>query len=63
MNVLETDVLEVLIFSFKVHDMEFAESLDVIVEQTLPALEKAQQAGKIRFIGITGYPLENFRSV
>lgn len=45
----------------KVHDMEFAPSLDIIINETLPALQKVQQSGKARFIGITGYPLENFR--
>lgn len=41
--------------------MEFAPSLDIIINETLPALQKVQQSGKARFIGITGYPLENFR--
>lgn len=48
-------------FFLKVHDMEFAPSLDIIINETLPALQKVQQSGKARFIGITGYPLENFR--
>lgn len=41
--------------------MEFAPSLDIIINETLPALQKVQQSGKARFIGITGYPLGNFR--
>lgn len=48
-------------FFLKVHDMEFAPSLDIIINETLPALQKVQQSGKARFIGITGYPLGNFR--
>ncbi|KAK3589019.1 hypothetical protein CHS0354_007964 [Potamilus streckersoni] len=47
----------------QVHDMEFAPSLDVIINETLPALQKVKDSGKARFIGITGYPLENFRTV
>ncbi|XP_055352666.1 uncharacterized protein LOC129598671 [Paramacrobiotus metropolitanus] len=40
----------------QVHDLEFAPNVDVILNQTLPALERLRQAGKARFIGITGYP-------
>lgn len=45
----------------QVHDMEFAPNLDIIINETLPALQKIKQSGKARFIGITGYPLENFK--
>lgn len=38
------------------HDVEFG-NLDQIVEETIPALRRAQQAGKARFVGITGLPL------
>ncbi|XP_071102601.1 uncharacterized protein [Haliotis cracherodii] len=47
----------------QVHDMEFADSLDVVINETLPALQKVKDAGKAKLIGITGYPLENFRTV
>lgn len=43
--------------------MEFAPNLDIILNETLPALQKVKEAGKARFIGITGYPLENFQYV
>jgi len=56
---LKTDHIDVI----QVHDMEFAENLDIIINETLPALKKAKDAGKVRFIGITGYPLENFKYV
>ncbi|GAU98936.1 hypothetical protein RvY_10008 [Ramazzottius varieornatus] len=39
----------------QVHDLEFAPNLDIIINETLPALEKLRLAGKVRFIGITGY--------
>jgi len=47
----------------QVHDMEFAPNLEIIIKETLPALKKCQEAGKLRYIGITGYPLEQFRTV
>src|SRR5438067_1144965 len=42
------------------HDIEFG-SLAQIVEETLPALRRVREQGKVRFIGITGYPLRIFR--
>lgn len=39
------------------HDIEFGD-LDVIVEETVPALQALRAAGKVRFVGVTGYPLE-----
>jgi aryl-alcohol dehydrogenase-like predicted oxidoreductase len=44
------------------HDIEFVDMAPV-VEETLPALRKIQQQGKVRFIGISGYPMNIFRSV
>ncbi|CAM9614667.1 unnamed protein product [Phaeothamnion confervicola] len=41
----------------QVHDVEFAPSLDVILEETLPALQELKDLGLVRFIGVTGYPL------
>jgi L-galactose dehydrogenase len=42
------------------HDIEFAEELDQIVEETIPALRQVQARGKARFVGITGLPLSIF---
>jgi len=44
--------------SLQVHDPEFAPSVEVILEQTLPALQRLKDEGKIRLIGMTGYPLD-----
>src|SRR5437660_4774269 len=44
------------------HDIEFVDMAQ-IVEETLPALCKVQQQGKVRFVGISGYPMKIFRYV
>jgi aryl-alcohol dehydrogenase-like predicted oxidoreductase len=53
---LHTDYVDILFL----HDIEF-ESLDVIVEEAIPALEKLKEEGKIRFTGISGLPLDVFK--
>jgi L-galactose dehydrogenase len=50
---LNTDYFDLL----QVHDVEFGDTEQIITE-TLPALRALQQAGKARYIGITGYSLE-----
>lgn len=44
------------------HDIEFVE-LSQIVDETLPALRKIQQEGKVRFVGISGYPMKVFKEI
>jgi len=56
---LNVDYIDVI----QVHDMEFAKNLDLVINETLPALQKLKEAGKVRHIGITGYPMENFKYV
>ena len=55
---LGTDHLDIVLC----HDIEFV-PMDQIVEETLPALRKIQQAGKVRFIGVSGYPMKTFRYI
>src|SRR3954464_13748623 len=44
------------------HDIEFVD-MRQIVDETLPALRKIQQQGKVRFVGISGYPMKIFKYV
>jgi aryl-alcohol dehydrogenase-like predicted oxidoreductase len=53
-----TDHLDIILC----HDIEFVD-MGQIVQETLPALRKVQQQGKVRFIGVSGYPMNIFRYV
>jgi L-galactose dehydrogenase len=55
---LKTDYVDLL----QVHDVEFGD-VDQIVTETLPTLRKLQEAGKARYIGITGYSLQTLCSI
>ncbi len=42
------------------HDIEYVD-LSQVIEETIPALRHAQQQGKVRWIGVSGYPMKMFR--
>lgn len=44
------------------HDIEFVD-LDLIVNETIPALRKEVEKGKVRFIGVSGYPMNIFHQM
>ena len=55
---LATDHLDLVLC----HDIEFVE-MQQIVDETIPALRKIQQSGKVRYIGFSGYPQKIFRTI
>ena len=55
---MKTDHFDIMLC----HDIEFVE-MSQIVNETLPALRKLKEQGKVRFIGISGYPMHIFRYV
>ena len=55
---LGTDHLDIVLC----HDIEFV-PMQQIVDETIPALRKIQQSGKVRCIGFSGYPQKIFRFV
>lgn len=42
----------------QVHDPEFCPNLEIIVKETLPALLELKRKGLVRWMGITGYPIQ-----
>ena len=52
---LRTDHLDIILC----HDIEFV-PLRQIIDETLPALRKIQASGKVRYVGISGYPMKIF---
>jgi L-galactose dehydrogenase len=55
---LGTDHLDIVLC----HDIEFV-PMQQIVDETIPALRKIQKSGKVRFIGLSGYPQKIFRFI
>jgi L-galactose dehydrogenase len=55
---LRTDYLDI----YQIHDIEYAKR-DQILNESVPAMHKLKKQGKIRFVGITGYPLTPLKDV
>jgi L-galactose dehydrogenase len=55
---LGTDHLDLMLC----HDIEFV-PMQQIVDETLPALKKIQQSGKVRHLGFSGYPMKIFKFI
>ena len=55
---LGTDYLDIILC----HDIEFVE-MQQVVDETIPALREIQQQGKVRYIGMSGYPMKIFKFI
>jgi L-galactose dehydrogenase len=55
---LGTDHLDIVLC----HDIEFV-PMQQLVDETIPALRKIQAAGKVRYLGFSGYPTKIFRFI
>ncbi len=55
---MKTDYLDIILC----HDIEFVD-LKQIIDETLPELRKIQAAGKVKYVGISGYPMKIFREI
>ncbi|XP_019848669.1 PREDICTED: L-galactose dehydrogenase-like [Amphimedon queenslandica] len=47
----------------QLHDVEFAPSLDIIMNEALPAIQELKDKGFCRAIGITGYPIGPLKEI
>jgi len=52
---MDVDHLDIILC----HDIEFVE-MQQIVDETIPAIQKIRDAGKVRYIGFSGYPMKIF---
>jgi L-galactose dehydrogenase len=57
LNLLNLDYVDIL----QIHDLEFAPNKEMIWNELLPALEELKATGKVKFIGVTGYPLHELK--
>jgi L-galactose dehydrogenase len=55
---LQTDRIDI----YQLHDIEFGEKAQV-VNEAIPAMQKLKADGKVRFIGVTGFPLPLLREM
>lgn len=55
---MRLDILDIVFC----HDIEYGD-IQQVIDETLPALARQVEKGKVRYIGISGYPMKNFERV
>ncbi len=58
LNRLRTDYVDL----YQIHDVEYGR-MEQVVGETIPAMFKLKEQGKVRFVGVTGYPLTPLRKI
>ncbi|XP_058059604.1 uncharacterized protein LOC131210380 [Anopheles bellator] len=53
LRLLGVDCIDVV----QIHDIEFPSNLDEVLQETLPTLEELRTEGKLKFIGVSAYPM------
>uniref|UniRef100_T1GUZ2 NADP-dependent oxidoreductase domain-containing protein n=1 Tax=Megaselia scalaris TaxID=36166 RepID=T1GUZ2_MEGSC len=53
LKLLGVDYIDVI----TIHDIEYVPTLDMILNEALPTLEKLKKEGKVRNIGVSAYPM------
>ncbi|XP_055907073.1 uncharacterized protein LOC129942244 [Eupeodes corollae] len=59
LKLLGLDYVDVI----QIHDIEFPETFDTVLNECLPELEKLRDEGKVRFIGVSAYPMEPLKRI
>ncbi|XP_065091386.1 uncharacterized protein LOC135712336 [Ochlerotatus camptorhynchus] len=59
LKLLGVDYIDVV----QIHDVEFAADLNVIWKETLPTLEALRAEGKLKYIGVSAYPMDVLKTV
>ncbi|CAL5223727.1 g6284 [Coccomyxa viridis] len=53
---LDTEYIDLIL----IHDVEYVDDLKEIINDTLPALVKLRESGKVKYVGFSGLPLDAF---
>nr|XP_022919108.1 L-galactose dehydrogenase-like [Onthophagus taurus] len=59
LKTLGVDYIDVI----QIHDIEFAPSIEYLIENTLPVLDEARKKGIVKYIGVTGYPVSALKEI
>ncbi|CAH0557023.1 unnamed protein product [Brassicogethes aeneus] len=59
LRLLKLDYVDII----QIHDVEFAPNMDIILNETLPAVQAIVKSGKAKYLGITGYAVSTLADI